>query len=134
MTPSHHLCRGRATAVAAVAAVALAAGLTAGCDAAHRALDCVRTANDIADNVSDLQQAARDAALDPSKADTYFSPIEKNLKGIGHQSDDVDVDKAVDDLRQAVENVRTSIENGDKSPDLSPVESSAGELTKACTK
>ena len=121
MTPSHHLRRGPATAVAAVAAVALAAGVTAGCDAAHRALDCV-------------QQAARDAALDPSKARTYFDPIEKNLKGIGHQSDDVDVHKAVDDLGQAVKNVRTSIENGDKSPDLSPLKASAGELTKACTK
>ncbi|MGW7823534.1 hypothetical protein ACWGLF_36630 [Streptomyces puniciscabiei] len=131
MTPSLRLRRSRATAVAAVA---LAAGLTTGCGAAHRALDCVRTANDIADSVSDLRQAARDAALDPSKADTYFDPIEKNLKSIGHRTGNVDVNKAVGNLRQALKNVRTSIGNGDRSPDLSPVAASAGELTKACTK
>ncbi|MGW7528886.1 hypothetical protein [Streptomyces sp. NPDC054783] len=134
MTPSRRLRQGRATAVTTVAAIAIATGLTAtGCDAAHRTLDCVRTANAIADSVSDLQQSARDAALDPSKADTYFAPINKKLKAIGHQTDNVDVNKAVDDLGQAVDNVSASIKNGDKSPDLSPVKDSAGELTKACT-
>ncbi|MFD8396378.1 hypothetical protein ACFV2N_46210 [Streptomyces sp. NPDC059680] len=135
MTPSRCLRRGRVTVVITVAAIALATGLTiTGCDAAHRTMDCVRTANSIADNISDLQQAARDAALDPSKADTYFAPINKNLKAIGHQTDNVDVNKAVDDLGQAVENVSASIKKGDKKPDLSPVKDSTGELTKACTK
>ncbi|MGW2651112.1 hypothetical protein ACWC2T_41095 [Streptomyces sp. NPDC001393] len=137
MTPtaSRRLRRGRAAAVTASAAVALATALTAtGCAAAHRALDCVRTANAIADAVDNLQQAARDAALDPSKADSYFDPINKNLKDIGHQTDNVDVNKAVDDLGKAVDNVRASIKHGDKSPDLSPVKDSAGELTKACTR
>ncbi|MGW2817892.1 hypothetical protein [Streptomyces sp. NPDC001415] len=122
--------RGRASA----AAVVLAAALTTGCETAHRALDCVRTANAIANSVNDLQQAARNAALDPPKASTYFDPIEKDLKTIGHQTDNVDVDKAVNDLSQAVNNIRTSLKNGDKIPDLSPVQASAGELTKACTK
>ncbi|MGW3176532.1 hypothetical protein [Streptomyces sp. NPDC001153] len=134
MTPSRRLRRDRAAAVTAAAAVALTAVLATGCDAAHRALDCVRTANAIADSVTDLQQAARDAALEPSKAGTYFDPIDKNLKAIGHQTDNVDVNKAVDDLGRAVDNVRVSIEKGNKSPDLSPVKDSAGELTKACTK
>ncbi|MEV5877865.1 hypothetical protein AB0L75_27295 [Streptomyces sp. NPDC052101] len=134
MTPSRRLRRGPATAVTAVAAVALTAALTTGCDAAHRALDCARTANAVADDVGNLHQAARDAALDPSKAGTYFDPIQKDLKKIGHQSDNVDVNKAVDDLNKAVRNVRTSVENGDKAPDLGPVGDAAGELTKACTK
>ncbi|WP_189959860.1 hypothetical protein [Streptomyces alanosinicus] len=134
MTP-RRLRRGRATAVTAMAVTALATALTAtGCAAAHRTLECVRTANAIADSVSDLQQAARDAALDPSRANTYFTPIHKNLDDIGHQTDNVDVNKAVDDLGKAVDNVSSSIKNGDKSPDLSPVKDSAGELTKACTK
>ncbi|MFJ3311148.1 hypothetical protein ACIPSA_51205 [Streptomyces sp. NPDC086549] len=134
MTPSRHLRRGRATAVITGAAIALATGLTTtGCDAAHRTLDCVRTANSIADSITDLQQAARAAALDPSKSDTYFAPVNKNLKAIGHQTDNVDVNKAVDDLGQAVDNVSASIKKGDKSPDLSPVKDSAGELTRACT-
>ena len=134
MTPSRRLRRGRATAVTVVAAVALATQLTTGCSAAHRALDCVRTANAIADIVTDLQQAARDAVLEPSKADTFFEPIDKNLKDIGHQTDNVDVNKAVADLRRAVDNVRTSIEKGDRSPDLGPVKDSAAELTKACAR
>ena len=135
MTPNRRLRRGRVTVVITVAATALATGLTiTGCDAAHRTMDCVRTANSIADNISDLQQAAQDAALDPSKADTYFAPIKKNLKAIGHQTDNVDVNKAADDLGQAVENVSESIKKGDKNPDLSPVKDSAAELTKACTK
>ena len=132
MTPSRRLHRGHATTVAALT---LVAGLTTtGCGAAHRTLDCVRTANAVADAVSGLQQAARDAALDPSKADAYFSPIEENLKAIGHQGDNVDVDKAVADLGRAVRNVSASVRNGDRSPDLSPVRDAAGELTKACTK
>lgn len=101
MTPSRRLRRGRATAVITGAAIALATGLTTpGCDAAHRTMDCVRTANSIADSISDLQQATRDAALDPSKADTYFAPVNKNLKAIGHQTDNVDVNKAVQAGRQ----------------------------------
>ncbi|MEU8971094.1 hypothetical protein AB0D11_17705 [Streptomyces monashensis] len=135
MTSSSRSSRGRATAVTAGAAVALVMSLTAtGCGAAHRTLDCLRTANAIADSVTDLQQAARDAALDPSKASTYFDPIGKNLKTIGHQTDNVDVNKAVNDLGKAVDNVSASIQHGDKSPDLSPVKASAGELTRACTK
>ncbi|MEU6772841.1 hypothetical protein [Streptomyces sp. NPDC046759] len=134
MTPSRHLRRGFVTAVTAAAAVALTVALTTGCDAAHRALDCARTANAVADDVGNLQSAARDAALDPSKAGTYFDPIEKDLEKIGDQRHNVDVGKAVDDLAKAVGNVRTSVQNGDRDPDLTPVGNAAGELTKACTR
>ncbi|AOR34045.1 hypothetical protein BFF78_25995 [Streptomyces fodineus] len=131
MTPSRLLRRGPA---AAAAAVGLTAALTTGCGAAHRALDCARTANAVADDVDNLQQAARDAAFEPSKAGTYFDPIQKDLKEIGDQRHNVDVDKAVHDLDKAVGNVRTSVQDGDKTPDLGPVGDAAGELTKACTR
>ncbi|WP_394426028.1 hypothetical protein [Streptomyces sp. SGAir0957] len=126
----------RPRVLAAAAAIALAAGaLTlAGCEAAHRTLDCVRTANAVAGSVDDLQRAARDAALDPSEADGYFSPIEDDLRDIAGQSDDVDVDRAVKDLGRAVANVVEALKNGDTSPDLGPAKAAAGELTKACTR
>ncbi|MEV4338439.1 hypothetical protein [Streptomyces sp. NPDC049590] len=126
--------RGRVAVVAAtLAAVALAAGLTTGCDAVDKALDCVQTADAIADSVTDLQQAVRNAANDPSQADASLDAIEKNLREIGDKTDDADVDKAVDDLGKAVANVRTAIRNGDATPDVSPVTDAAGELTKVCT-
>ena len=53
--------------------------------------------------------------------------------GQGHPTDNVDVNKAVDNLNKAVGNVRTAIKNGDNTPDVSPVTDAAGELTKVCT-
>ncbi|MGW8700104.1 hypothetical protein ACWGOK_24710 [Streptomyces eurythermus] len=125
--------RARVAVVATVAAVALTAGLTTGCDAVDKALDCVQTADAIADSVTDLQQAVENAANDPSRADASLDSIEKNLRRIGDKTDDADVDKAVDDLGKAVDNVRTAIRNGDGTPDVSPVTDAAGELTKVCT-
>ncbi|MGW0997683.1 hypothetical protein [Streptomyces sp. NPDC002520] len=126
--------RGRTTAIAAaVAAVALTAGLTTGCDAVNKALDCVQTADSIADSVTDLQQAVENAASDPTQADESLDSIQQDLKKIGDRTDNADVNRAVDDLTTAVENVRTAIRNGDDTPDVSPVTDAAGELTKVCT-
>ncbi|MGW1910636.1 hypothetical protein ACWCQS_07855 [Streptomyces sp. NPDC002076] len=126
--------RRRLTAVAAVALAALTTGLTTGCDAVNKALDCVQTADSIADSVTDLQQAVENAASDPSRADASLDSIEQNLRKIGDKTDNADVNKAVDDLDKAVGNVRTALKNGDKTPDLGPVTDAAGELTKVCTK
>ncbi|MEV7324324.1 hypothetical protein [Streptomyces sp. NPDC093970] len=126
--------RGRSTAIAAVAATtALAAALLTGCDAVDKALDCVQTADSIADSVTDLQQAVENAADDPTRADTSLDAIQSNLRKIGDRTDDTDVNKAVDDLDKAVDNVRTAIRNGDSTPDVAPVTDAAGELTKVCT-
>ncbi|MER7836780.1 hypothetical protein ABTY98_12910 [Streptomyces sp. NPDC096040] len=125
--------RGRSTAIAAVAATAaLTIGLT-GCDAVNKALDCVQTADSIADDVTDLQQAVENAANDPTQADASLDSIQQNLRKIGDRTDDTDVNKAVDDLDKAVDNVRTAIRNGDSTPDVTPVTDAAGELTKVCT-
>uniref|UniRef100_A0AAU2A4F0 Secreted protein n=1 Tax=Streptomyces sp. NBC_00093 TaxID=2975649 RepID=A0AAU2A4F0_9ACTN len=127
--------RGRRTAAVAatVAAVVLTAGLTTGCDAVNKALDCVQTADAIATSVSDLQQAVENAANDPTQASEALDSIDKNLSDIGDKTDNADVNKAVDDLNTAVNNVQTAIKNGDETPDISGVTDAAGELTKVCT-
>ncbi|MEU8715093.1 hypothetical protein [Streptomyces sp. NPDC048663] len=123
----------RITAIAAVTATAaLTLGLT-GCDAVDKALDCVQTADSIADSVTDLQQAVENAADDPTKTDASLDSIQSNLGKIGDRTDDADVNKAVDDLDRAVDNVRTALKNGDSTPDVTPVTDAAGELTKVCT-
>jgi predicted nucleic acid-binding Zn-ribbon protein len=123
----------RRTALFAVAAVLVAVPAAAGCDAVNKALDCVQTADAIADSVTDLQQAVENAANDPSRTDSSLDAIEKNLDKIGDKTDDADVNKAVDDLRDAVSNVRKAVRDGDETPDVSPVTDAAGELTKVCT-
>ncbi|WP_055711473.1 hypothetical protein [Streptomyces torulosus] len=126
--------RRRTTAIAgAVAAVALTAGLTTGCDAVNKALDCVQTAEAITNSVSDLQQAVENASNDPSQLEESLNSIDDNLKEIGDKTDNADVNKAVDDLQKAVENVQTSVNNGDATPDISGITDAAGELTKVCT-
>jgi predicted nucleic acid-binding Zn-ribbon protein len=131
MAARHH--RRTATAAFAAVAVLAAVGASAGCDAVNKAIDCVQTANAIADSVTDLQQAAENAANDPTQTDEALDSIEKNLGKIGDKTDNVDVNKAVDDLHKAVTNVRDAIKNGDKTPDVTPVTDAAGELTKVCT-
>ncbi|MEU9440718.1 hypothetical protein AB0D42_07280 [Streptomyces sp. NPDC048304] len=125
--------RRRLTAAAAVALAALAAGLT-GCDSVNKALDCVQTADSIADSVTSLQQAVENAANDPAQADSSLNAIETDLGKLGDKTDNADVNKAVDDLKKAVGNVRTALRNGDRTPDVSAVTDAAGELTKVCTK
>lgn len=126
--------RTRRTAIVlAAAGAALAAGLTAGCSAVDKALDCMQTAHAVADDVTDLQFAAAHAAVNPKRADASLDDIDKDLKEIKNKTDNADVDKATDDLGKAVDNVRTAIKDGDSTPDLSPVRDATGELTKVCT-
>lgn len=123
----------RTTALAAAATTALAVALLTGCGTVDTALDCVRTADSIADGVTGLQQAVENAADDPTRTDASLDAIQRNLKKIGDRTDDTDVNKAVDDLQHAVDHVRTAIRNGDPTPDVTPVTDAAGELTKVCT-
>ncbi|MFF3988954.1 hypothetical protein ACFY0B_30745 [Streptomyces sp. NPDC001797] len=126
--------RRRVTTIAVVAATtALTAALLAGCGSVNTALDCVRTADSIADGVTALQQAVENAANDPTRTDAALYSIQQNLRKIGDRTDDTDVNKAVDHLQKAVDNVRTAVRNGDSTPDVTPVTDAAGELTKVCT-
>lgn len=114
--------------------IAVPAGVgLVGCSAVEKALDCVQTADAIAESVTDLQQAVEKAGDDPTQADEALDKIDKNIDEIGDKTDNADVNKAVDDLEKAVGNVRDSIDGGDATPDLSPVVDAAGELTKVCT-
>ncbi|MEU7056310.1 hypothetical protein [Streptomyces sp. NPDC046197] len=124
----------RSAAVAATAAaLALTAGALTGCGAVDKAIDCVHTADSIADSVTNLQQAVESATNDPTQTDKSLASIEKDLRKIGDKTDNADVNKAVDHLDKAVGDVRTAVKNGDRTPDLSPVTDAAGELTKVCT-
>ncbi|MEU6844799.1 hypothetical protein ABZ930_23290 [Streptomyces sp. NPDC046716] len=125
--------RHRRTALFAAAAVLIAVPAAVGCSAVDKALDCVQTADSIADSVTDLQQAVENASNDPGQTDEALASIDRNLDSIGDKTDNADVSKAVDDLNKAVDNVRTSIRNGDETPDVTPVTDAAGELTKVCT-
>lgn len=125
--------RRRIAIAATVAVIGLTAGLATGCDAVDKAIDCVQTADTIADSVTGLQQAVENAADDPTQTDQSLNSIEKDLDKIGDKTDNADVNKAVDDLSEAVDNVRTAVKNGDDTPDISPVTDAAGELTKVCT-
>ncbi|MFG2647237.1 hypothetical protein [Streptomyces sp. NPDC048436] len=114
--------------------IAVPAGVgLVGCGAVEKALDCVQTADAIAESVTDLQQAIEKAGDDPTQADEALDDIDKNIDKIGDKTDNADVTKAVDHLEKTVDNVRESIDKGDSTPDLSPVVDAAGELTKVCT-
>ncbi|QNS05972.1 hypothetical protein [Streptomyces xanthii] len=131
--PARRRSRHRRLAVLAAAAALIAVPAAAGCSAVDKALDCVRTADAIADSVVDLQQAVENAANDPTQASEALDSIDKNLDEISDKTDNADVSKAVDDLGTAVDNVRTSIKNGDATPNVEPVTDAASELTKVCT-
>ncbi|OON76944.1 hypothetical protein [Streptomyces tsukubensis] len=124
--------RRRATIVAAISLV-LAAPVAVGCDNVDKALDCVQTADAIADSVTSLQQAVDSAGNDPLNADDELKDIDKNLDKLNDKTDDADLSKAVDQLQKGVGNLRTAIKDGDVTPDLSPVTDAAGELTKVCS-
>ncbi|MFG3102908.1 hypothetical protein ACGFZL_20660 [Streptomyces sp. NPDC048182] len=126
--------RRRSVLATAVTGLVLSAALTTtGCDAVGKALDCVQTADSIADSVTALQQAAENASNDPAALERSLDSIDRDLTEIGDSTDDVDVEEAVDHLGTAVDNIRTAVRDGDRTPDLTPVTSAAGELTKVCT-
>ncbi|MFF1416816.1 hypothetical protein [Streptomyces sp. NPDC058280] len=117
----------------ALSAAVLALPLTVGCGALDKALDCVQTADAIATSVDSLQQAVSNAGNNPLKVDEALDDIDKELGTLQDSTDNADLSKAVGDLGKGVDNVRTSIENGDTAPDLTPVTDAASEIGKVCT-
>jgi hypothetical protein len=120
-----------------IVAVAMAAALTVpaltACDAISTAMDCANTAVAITDGANDLQQAVSQAGNSPQDAQNALNQIESNLKKIGDQTDNADLGKAITSMNTAVENVRTSIEQGNPTPDIKPVADAATEISKVCT-
>ncbi|MEU2515361.1 hypothetical protein [Streptomyces syringium] len=122
----------RTTAIAALAVVALAVPLAAGCGAAEKAVDCARLVVDVGKDVDDLQRAVGSAANDPGKADEALDTLDADVKKLKDKTDNPDLEKVVDHFQSAVTNARTAVERNER-PDLGPVKDAAGELTKVCT-
>lgn len=128
--------RRRITSIATtVAAVALTAGLATACDPDDfdNSLDCVSNADTISDSLKAIHDAGRDAAEDPSRTDESIDTIEKNLDKINDDTDDSKVDKAADDLNQAIKDYNKAILNGDTAPDTSKIDAAADKLKDVCT-
>ncbi|GAA4918009.1 hypothetical protein ACFPM3_33205 [Streptomyces coeruleoprunus] len=119
----------------ALAAATAALTLTAltGCGALDKALDCARTAEAIASSVDRLSQAVSTAGNDPTQIEESLTAIDKELANLKDSTDNADLSKAVDDLSKGVETVRTSVKNGDTTPDIKPVTDAATEIGKVCT-
>ncbi|MER7400148.1 hypothetical protein ABT381_32085 [Streptomyces sp. NPDC000151] len=120
------------TAASAVAAIALAVPALSGCGAVQTALDCAQTAAAVGQNVDALQQAVSGGADNPAEAQQALDKIDKNLGELGDKTDNADMGKAVDDLSRGVKDAQKSLDQG-KTPDTTPIESAASELTKICT-
>lgn len=120
-----------------LAAIALTAALAVpaitSCDAISTAMDCANTAVAITDGANDLQQAVSQAGNSPQDAQNALNSIEANLKKVGDQTDNADLSKAITSMNTAVENVRTSLKNGNSTPDITPVADAAKEISKVCT-
>ena len=126
--------RRTATLATAVAAVTLTVGLVTGCDPDDfdNSLDCVGNYDTISDSLKAIHEAGWDAAKDPTKTDESIDTIEKNLDKINDKSDDSKVDKAVNDLDQAIEDYNQDILDG-KNPDSGKIDDAADELKDVCT-
>ncbi|WP_381798148.1 hypothetical protein [Streptomyces niveus] len=123
----------RRRTAATIAAVLLTFTGAAGCGALDKALDCVQTADAIATSVSKLEQAISTAADDPTQAEEALNDIDTELDKLKDKTDNADLSKAVEDLDSGVGTVREAVENGDATPDLTPVTDAATEIGKVCT-
>lgn len=121
--------------VSAAASVALCSGLLTACEWDDSVLGCHSNASTITDSVNAINRAGVDAIKDPTKTEESIKTIQKNIDTI-NDSDDKDdkkVDKAVDDLKQAIEDYNRDVLNGD-SPDSSAVDKAAEKLKDVCGK
>lgn len=120
-----------------IAALTLAAALTvpalSACDTLSTAMDCANTAVAITNGANDLRQAVSQAGNSPQDAQNALNQIDTSLKKIGDQTGNADLGKAIDSMKTAVANVRTSIDNGNPTPDITPVGNAAKEISKVCT-
>ncbi|MEU9980100.1 hypothetical protein [Streptomyces sp. NPDC050856] len=128
-TRSH---RRRATALATAAAV-LTLTAVAGCGAVEKLTDCARAADAIATSADRLTRAVSTATDDPTQLNESLDAIDRELADLKDKTGDADLSKAVDDLTKGVDTVRTSVRNGDNTPDITPVTGAAAEIGKVCT-
>ncbi|MCA6095801.1 hypothetical protein LE181_27015 [Streptomyces sp. SCA3-4] len=122
--------RRHVPALAALAVLALPPAV--GCSAAQKAVDCARLGVEITDDVNDLQQAVTDSANGSGRSGKVLDQLDQDTKKLKDKTDNTDVGKALDHLRQAITNARDAVGRG-ATPDLTPLKDAAGELTKVCT-
>jgi hypothetical protein len=104
----------------------------AGCSAVDKAIGCAQTAATVASDVQNLQDAIGNAGDNPQAAANALDRISSDLKAIDNDTGDADLSAAVAELTKAVDNAQAAADKGEV-PDISPVVSAAGELTKVCT-
>ncbi|MEW1722410.1 hypothetical protein [Streptomyces sp. NPDC093109] len=136
----------RTIAVAtSVAAVTLTAGLVTGCDDTDNvghpdrisrigdSLDCLRNAGSITDSLKAIHDAGLDAVRDPARTDESIDTIDKNLDKIGGTTDNAKVNKALEDLSDAIADYNKAILNGNTHPDPGAINDATDALTNVCT-
>ncbi|MFD4376336.1 hypothetical protein [Streptomyces sp. NPDC058486] len=125
--------RRRTLSLAVATAAALTTFALTGCGALDKAMDCVKTADAIATSVGKLQQAVSNASNDVTQIEESLNSISTELGNLKNTTDNADLAKAVDDLTKGVESVRTAVNDGDTTPDITPVTDAATEIGKVCT-
>ncbi|MFF4343414.1 hypothetical protein ACFY00_26215 [Kitasatospora sp. NPDC001540] len=121
------------TTALAVAALALVLPLSAvSCSAAEKALSCANTAVQISTHVTQLGEAVNNVDQDPNATGQALQNLKGDLDKLGRNSGDADLSKAVTDLQNQVDNVQKAVD-ANQAPDLGPLVSAAGRVSKVCT-
>lgn len=124
--------RGKAIAVCAATVIAVITGTAgvSGCDSVQTALDCAQTAATVARSVDNLKEIV--VWGDGEEVREAFDDVDQDIDEIAERTDNVDVDRLVEEMRAAVSEADTAVEEGRK-PDLAPLTSAGKELVKVCT-
>ncbi|WP_411127312.1 hypothetical protein [Streptomyces sp. x-19] len=132
--PHRHLRprRPTATALAALAAASIALPLLTACGAVQRAVDCTHTATALVDGVDKLHTAADKATDDPQEATKALDALDADLHRLSASTDDPELAGAVDTMSTGIKNARQALAD-DEAPDLTPIGTSLGRITSACT-
>ncbi|MFI1013268.1 hypothetical protein [Streptomyces sp. NPDC020965] len=116
-----------------LASAALLVPLATGCSDLDKAIDCVETAETLVKNVENLTEAFTAAGEDPTKSGEALDAIDKALKDLDDKTDNADLRKAVDELKDGIDSVRKDVEGGDSTPRLNPLTSATDEIRKVCS-
>ncbi|MDH6579818.1 hypothetical protein [Kitasatospora sp. MAP5-34] len=122
--------------VLALVALLAAVPLLASCSSANKALSCGKTAVSVAGDVQDLTDSATNVGqlTDESRRQKTVQALKKLDEDAGKlrkPGSKADLKKVADDLSKAVGNAQKSVADG-TTPDLGPIASAAGDLTKTC--
>ncbi|MER5781908.1 hypothetical protein ABT104_09325 [Streptomyces mobaraensis] len=139
MASRHHRPR-RTTAVAALAAAALALPAVTACSQARAAADCGALAKDVRRDVGNLRRTIADDSKDPQSGQEFIDRINRDLGEVTRRTGaDTDSDgespvkDAIGEVTAAVDDIQDSVGDGER-PDVTALTKAADGLTTACTK